>query len=171
MHKRTAILILMIFSVSVSAQIKLRLPKVELPKKESAQESVNKTASTTTSGSSSKGSNRQMVIDDGFTFFDAEPLQEYSNQLRRQVGIGWYLKSRLRMFGTVPNRSAFKLVVSKAGKELAVIRCEGTPYRKGEDPVPENRNRPEDDYLLTNQRGCEDKTKAIKGTGKMDVKI
>lgn len=174
MYRTTAIFILLIFSVSVSAQIRLRLPKVELPKKENVQETVDKAAGTTpaaAAGSSRRSSNRQMVIDDGFTFFDAEPLQEYSNQLRRQVGIGWYLKSHLRMFGTVPNRSAFKLVVSKAGRDLAVIRCEGTPYRKGEDPVPENRNRPEDDYIITNQRGCEDKTKAIKDTGKMDVKV
>ena len=33
MYRTTAILILMIFSVSVSAQIRLRLPKVELPKR------------------------------------------------------------------------------------------------------------------------------------------
>ncbi len=174
MHRITAILMILAFTVTASAQIRLRLPKVELPKKENVEATVDKAAGATpaaAANSSQRSSNRQMVIDDGFTFFDAEPLQEYSNQLRRQVGIGWYLKSNLRMFGTVPNRSAFKLVVSKAGRDLAVIRCEGTPYRKGEDPVPENRTRPEDDYMLTNQRGCEDKTKAIKDTGKMDVKV
>lgn len=116
-------------------------------------------------------SDRQLVIDDGFTFFDAEPLGEYSAQARGRVGIGWHLRSYLRMFGSVPNRSGFHLVVSKSGKQLAKIRCESQAYRKAEDPVPENRKVPEDDYLLTNVNGCEDKTKIIKDTGKMDVAV
>ena len=57
------------------AQINLKLPKIvpisrdKSPAKENGRDS------------SGKSSNRQMVIDDGFTFFDAEPLQEYSTQL------------------------------------------------------------------------------------------
>lgn len=163
---------------SASAQIRIGLPKVKLPKKEDVVEKTKQATGTSDTGSlptsasgSGRSSNRQLVIDDAFTFFDSEPLQEYSASLRRQVGIGWYLKSHLRMFGTVPNRSAFKIVVSKGAKELAVTRCEGTTYRKAEDPVPEYRKHPDDDYLLTNQLGCEDKAKAIKETGKMDVKV
>lgn len=170
---------IVLFAVgSVSAQIKIGLPKVKLPKKEDVVEKTKQATGTSDTGSlptstvgSGRTSNRQFVIDDAFTFFDAEPLQEYSASLKRQVGTGWYLRSDLRMFGTVPNRSGFKLVVTKAGKQLAVIRCEGTVYRKGEDPVPENRSRPEDDYVMTGIRSCEDKTKAIKETGKMDVAV
>ena len=44
-------------------------------------------------------------------------------------------------------------------------------YRKNEDPVPENRRVPEDDYMLTDWNGCEDKRKIIKETGKLDVKV
>ncbi len=156
-------MILAIMPTPILPQIDLRLPRIGAPKKEDAPIS--------TQTRSASGSNRQIVIDDGFTFFDAEPLQEYSAQARRQVGIGWHLQSHLRMFGSVPNRSGFNVVVSKAGKDLTKIRCEGISYRKGDDPVPENRRAPQDDYLMTNQRGCEDKTKLIKETGKLDVKI
>lgn len=149
---------LILLSVSSSfGQITLRLPGMGTPKPGQ------------TAGANS--SNRQMVIDDGFTFFDAEPLQEYSAAARRQVGVGWHLRSYLRMFGTVPNRSGFSLVVSKGGTQLTKIRCEGTAYRKDEDPVPENRRVPWDDYLMTNPLGCEKKTNAIKETGKLDVQV
>lgn len=141
-------------------QITLRLPGLGTPKQTSAGNLPGM-----------QSSNRQMVIDDGFTFFDAEPLQEYSASARRQVGIGWHLRSSLRMFGTAPNRSGFNLVVSKGGRQLTKIRCEGTAYRKADDPVPENRRVPEDDYLMTNPLGCEDKTKALKDTGKLDVQV
>lgn len=168
------LIVLTLLSAPAIPQINLKLPKIPKIAKPNAPAEGGNVADRlkgTAPTGSAKGSNRQIVIDDGFTFFDAEPLQEYSASLRRNVGTGWYLKSHLRMFGTVPNRSAFKIVVSKAGRDLAVTRCEGTPYRKGEDPVPENRAKPEDDYLLTNQRGCEDKTKAITDTGKMEVQV
>lgn len=179
MKKQIIIFILMVLVnvVAVDAQINIRLSRVNVPQKEEIRTpEVPTDASSpmnTQRGSSPTGSrsNRQIVIDDGYTFFDAEPLQEYSNQLRRQVGIGWYLRSHLRMFGTVPNRSAFNVVVSKGGKELSRTRCEGRAYRKAEDPVPANQKSPDDDYLFTDQRGCEDKTKVIKETGKLDVKV
>jgi hypothetical protein len=149
-------------SVSI-AQINLRLPRLGVPKKEDAGKAAT--------GSSGPSSNRQMVIDDGFTFFDSEPLQEYSASARRQVGIGWHLRSHLRMFGTVPNRSGFNVVVSKGGKELTKIRCEGTVYRKADDQAPREHRNPGDDYMLTTQQGCEDKTKLMTETGKLDVKV
>lgn len=149
---------LLFLSAESSAQFTINFPNIGVPK-------AGATAST------GKASNRQLVLDDGFTFFDAEPLQEYSAAARRQVGIGWHLRSNLRMFGTVPNRSGFNLVVRKAGRQLAKIRCEGTAYRKAEDPVPQKRNVPEDDYLLTSPRGCEDQTMAIKDTGKLEVQV
>lgn len=159
-------LIILVTVGSASGQINIRLPKIGAPKKEDV--AGNKMP---TSSSSSKSSNRQMVIDDGFTFFDAEPLQEYSAAARRQVGIGWHLRSNLRMFGTVPNRSGFNVVVSKAGKDLTKIRCEGTPYRKAEDQAPADQRNPGDDYVITTQHDCADKTKLIKETGKLEVKV
>lgn len=160
---------------SADAQINLRLPRVNTPKKEDVKTPETPanpvTGQTPAVTSARDGSNRQMVIDDGYTFFNAEPLQEHNAQLRRQVGIGWHLNSHLRMFGTVPNRSAFKVVVSKGGKDLAAVRCEGTTYRRAEDRAPQNLQTPGDDYMITGIRGCEDKTKAIKETGKLDVKV
>ncbi len=152
----------MILSTFASAQFNIKIPKIK-------KSELPKTAEVAQTDGSVKS--RQIVIDDGFTFFDAEPLQEYSAETRRQVGIGWHLRSQLRMFGTVPNRSGFILSVSKNGKELTKIRCEGVAYRKNEDPVPENRRVPEDDYLLTNVQGCEDKKKLIKEMGKLDVQV
>lgn len=163
LHKKTLIgflAIILLFTTSAIAQFKIKLPGTksgEIPKVKVSEPT--------------KHTNRQLIIDDGFTFFDAEPLQEYSASARRQIGIGWYLRSHLRMFGTVPNRSGFNLVLSKNGKELTKIRCEGEANRKAENPVPEKRNVPEDDYLLTNQRGCEDKTKILNETGKLEVKV
>jgi hypothetical protein len=157
-----ALMITALASASVFGQFTIKIPG--LNKKEGSK---TENASQTGSG----GQNRQMVIDDAFTFFDAEPLQEYSAAARRQVGIGWHLRPYLRMFGTVPNRSGFNVVVSKGGRELVKIRCEGATYRKNEDPVPENRRVPEDDYMLTDWNGCEDKRKIIKETGKLDVKV
>jgi hypothetical protein len=156
------LLLAAMLATAVCAQITFRLPKIRKPEVPGAAKSES---------GNSKGQNRQFVIDDGFTFFDAEPLQEYSAAARRQVGIGWHLRSHLRMFGTVPNRSGFSLVVAKGGRELTRIRCEGVAYRKGEDPVPENRRVPEDDYLLTNFQGCEDKRKIIRETGKLEVRV
>jgi hypothetical protein len=161
-----ATIIISVCLVPISAQINITLPKIGLPKKEDVTSKVKPG-----SNSAVQRSNRQFVLDDGFTFFDAEPLQEYSAPARRQVGVGWHLRSYLRMFGTAPNRSGFNLVVSKSGKQLVKIRCEGTAYRKSEDPVPENRNVSEDDYLIADWLGCEDKTKSIKDVGKLDVQV
>lgn len=163
--KRTIILLaLIVLSMPAAAFSQIRLPKLTLPKKPDIKTSDD----APTGGPAMQ---KQAVIDDGFTFFDAEPVEEYNAQLARKVSTGWHLRSSLRMFGTAPNRSGFYLDVSKAGKVLARIRCEGTAYRKAEDPVPEYRNAPEPDYLMTDQRGCEDKTKVIKETGKLDVSV
>ncbi len=161
-----AVFLVALFTINMHAQIHLRLPMLSRP---GSDTSVGDR--TPGPSAAARSSNRQLVIDDAFTFFDAEPLQEYSAEARRQVGIGWHLRPFLRMFGTVPNRSGFNVVVNKAGKPLTKIRCEGEAYRKSEDPVPEKRKVPEDDYLITAWRGCEDKKKIIKETGKLDVQV
>jgi hypothetical protein len=155
--------ILIFGTIATLSQGIFKLPKLNVPK------NIEEARSSTSP--QSKSSDRQIVIDDAFTFFDAEPIEEYNAGLARRVSIGWYLTSSLRMFGSVPNRSGFFVEISKGGRPLAKIRCEGITYRKAEDPVPTNRRNPADDYLMTTSTGCVDKTKLIKETGAMDVAI
>ncbi len=64
-------------------------------------------------------------VDDGFTWFEAVGFQEYVNGA--PVTMGWALKSSIRLIGEFPNRSAFKMVVARAGKPVTSTRCEGYP--------------------------------------------
>ena len=66
-------------SMFATAQFTISLPKIKKPDTSVLDKADSK---------NSKSQNRQIVIDDGFTFFDAEPLQEYNAAARRQVGIG-----------------------------------------------------------------------------------
>ena len=121
-------------------------------------------------------SNRQMVMDDGFTFFDAEPVKEYDAKLLLEKDIGWYLKSSLRILGTFPKRSAFKVSVKKNGKELSTIRCEGTVYTKADDTslrTPQLRAGKDlnfEDFMTAGLR-CFDEKAVIKEISEMDVEI
>ena len=54
-------------------------------------------------------------------------------KIRSRKDVGWYLRSHLRILGTFPERSTFKVVVKKGGKELAVTRCEASIYQKATD--------------------------------------
>ena len=102
----------------------------------------NPTSNTKSTATADWTQSREMVMDDGFTYFDAAPATEYSAASLGQIDIGWYLKSSLRLLGTFPNRSGFNVVVTKAGKELAKTRCEAKPYRKSDDmnlSTPESR--------------------------------
>jgi hypothetical protein len=120
-------------------------------------------------------SDRQIVMDDGYTFFDAEPVDEYDAKIRGKRDTGWYLKSDLRILGSFPKRSAFKLVVKKSGKELAVTRCEASIYQKATDyslrtPIQKrDKDLNFDDFAFTTR--CYNKEAVVKSTGKMDVEI
>ncbi|MEK7723419.1 MAG: hypothetical protein AAB336_03655, partial [Acidobacteriota bacterium] len=105
----------------------------------------------------SGGKNRQNVMDDGFTFFDARPVTERSDKYNGDVSKGWTMRANLRAFGTYPKNSGFNVVVSKNGKVLSKMYCEGKTYRKSEDQDPRTKNSPDDDYLMTDpSSGCYD---------------
>lgn len=114
-------------------------------------------------------------MDDAFTFFDAEPVEEYDSKIRLQKDIGWYLRSHLRMLGTFPERSAFKVVVKKDGKQLAEVRCEGDVYQKATDSYlrtamqRKGKDLGFEDFMYAER--CFNKDLAIKPIGKMDVEI
>ncbi|REJ77836.1 MAG: hypothetical protein DWQ47_15850 [Acidobacteria bacterium] len=119
---------------------------------------------------------RQMVMDDGATFFDAEPVKEYDSQLRLNKDIGWYLKSSLRIIGTFPKRSAFRIVVKKDGKAVSEVRCEGDVYTKATDVglrteiQRRGRDLNYEDYMTAGLR-CFDESAVIKGTGKFQIEV
>ena len=121
-------------------------------------------------------SNRQMVMDDAFTFFDAEPVKEYDSKISLEKDIGWYLKSSLRIIGTFPKRSAFRVSIKKNGKELSNLRCEGTVYTKADDTLlrtPQLRAGKDlnfEDFMTSGVR-CFDEKAVIKEIGEMDVEI
>lgn len=167
------ILALMLSTSSTIAQFPIKIPKISVPKTrpESTAENTEKTG-TSVGNTAAK---RQNVMDDGYTFFDAEPVEEYDQKLRLNKDIGWYLKSDLRMLGTFPKRSAFKVVVNKDGKSLSEIRCEGLSYQKASDPSlrtelqRRNKDLGFEDFMYT--QNCFDKESAIKPVGQMDVQI
>src|SRR6185312_5676438 len=104
---------------------------------------------------------RSSVVDDGFTWFQAENAETLvGNGI--PVSIGWMLKSHVRIFGDYPNRSAIKLVVARAGKPIATTRCETDSYHKGPNDVDQS-------YMWTND--CWRKDTATKEIGNMDVQV
>ncbi|MEZ5344179.1 MAG: hypothetical protein R2681_01370 [Pyrinomonadaceae bacterium] len=158
----TAILIL---SSAAAAQFKIKIPKI------SKEKSPIQSAKTSTG--SSGGKDRQMVIDDGFTFFEATPVKERSEKYSGDISKGWTLTSNLRAFGTFPNNSGFKIVVLQNGKALAAYSCQGKTHRKSESPVSRIKNSPDDDFMSTTTGSTcgGDKDIFVKSPGKYDVNI
>ena len=109
-----------------------------------------------------------MVMDDGYTFFDATPVTEYSEKNRGDIAKGWTMTAYLRAFGTYPNNSGFNVVVSKNGKALSKMYCEGKSYRKAEDFAPGAKTAPDDDYLSSS---CYDQKKFVAESGMFDVQV
>lgn len=169
--KRNIICVLttiLFLSTFASAQFKLKIPKIPKVNKEKL-----KVPDAPGNMGSSNGKNRQMMIDDGFTFFEATPVTERSAKLRGDISKGWTLTAKLRAFGTFPDQSSFKLIVSQNGKALATYLCVGKAFRKGESPVREVKNSPDDDNLSTNTGGwCgRDEKILVKDPGKYDVQV
>lgn len=189
--RRFAILILLIgLTVTfANAQFPTRIPKVRIPKvkkpkpENTPQPSNNSTQNNQPNNSASNNANsqfgnsqnRQMVMDDGYTFFDAEPVEEYDKKISLYKDIGWYLKSDLRMLGTFPKRSAFKVVVKKNGKALTETRCEGNIYRKADDSslrtemLRNGKDLNYEDFMFSSR--CYNEEAVVKPTGQMDVEI
>ena len=171
---------------------KIRIPNVETPKTETPQELSQPTPLNTGNPFTNnrqgvadkygdgaiigKPQNRQMVMDDSVTVFDVESFEKRDAKLGRYVSAGWYLKSNLRILGTFPNRSAFRVLVKKNGKKLSNVRCEGSVYRKDKDRNYDEgmrRNGKDmnfEDFMRTKYR-CFDEKQAINELGNLDVEI
>ncbi|MEQ1641872.1 MAG: hypothetical protein ABL959_00340 [Pyrinomonadaceae bacterium] len=121
-----ALFTIVLTNISVFGQIKI--PDVFKPKQSPPTQGPTKpnvvmpTAGQPASISKTAGGN---YVDDGFTWFEAVGFQEYVNGA--PVTLGWALKSSIRLIGEFPKRSAFKMVVARAGKPVTSTRCEGYP--------------------------------------------
>jgi len=196
--KRYAILLLLIglTATFANAQFPIKIPKIKIPKvgkpktqsptpSNQPQRSNVATRTAQQNRSSANGDNpaigmaqnRQMVMNDAFTLFVAEDFKRYEQNKIPGFSGGWYLISHLEILGTFPDKSAFRVVLKKNGKELSNVKCEGRVYRKADDSkykTPAARAGKvdmnfEDSMTLVN--GCTDKTSAIKQTGKMNVEV
>ena len=104
---------------------------------------------------------RQGIVDDGFTWFEAVNGEALgANNI--PYSTGWYLRVNLKVFGEYPNRSAFKVIVSKGGKEIATTRCETGIYHNTNGALDES-------FMVTGD--CWKKETATKEVGEFDVKI
>ncbi|MEZ5307838.1 MAG: hypothetical protein R2684_11900 [Pyrinomonadaceae bacterium] len=165
------------FSGMALAQFNIRVPKIPKP-----------TPKPTTSTSSSKPASGaevaakegaaiavsaalDMKMDDGYTFFDAEPVKGRNAKNTGDIDVGWYLKPQLRVMGTFPNNSGFRVVVSKGGKELSRFFCNAWVFRKADDVEVKIKKRSYffPDYMMT--RSCNGETAPIKEIGRVDVSI
>lgn len=164
--KRTIWIVCVIIAASLTTfgQLRSRIPRPrpnqpEQPSSprtptESPRQTVERSGSTSrVSGGSS--------VDDGFTWFESVATQALG-QNNIPYSTGWVLKSHVRVFGDYPNRSAIKLVVTKAGKTIATTRCEVDIYHKGPNDL-------DDSYMWTNE--CWRKDTATKEVGNFDVQV
>ena len=182
-------LILIVFALAfgnANAQFTIKIPKITKPKVETTKtetqqtngnqtvnNSVNQTRENKTTTGFGDGLGRQTVLDDGVTFFDAEPITGRDAKNNREIDTGWFLKSHLRIFGEFPKRSAFRIAVKKNGKELSSTRCEGNVITKEEkynNSRLEHFNLDFENYMTTDKR-CYDKEQVNKEIGKLDVEI
>lgn len=158
-----SVAIVLFLSTIAAAQFpKITLPKIKTPELPKAGKDIGSSVGT------SKGKNRQMVLDDGYTFFDAAPVTEYSEKNRGDIAKGWTMNAYLRAFGTYPNNSGFNVVVSKNGNALIKMYCDGKSYRKAEDFAPGAKTAPDDDHLTGR---CSDQKKFVAESGMFDVQV
>lgn len=113
------------------------------------------------SGNLFANSTRQDVVDDGFTWFEAINGEALGGN-NIPYSTGWYLKIKLKVLGEYPVRSAFKVVVSKAGKPIATTRCETGRYSNTNGAYDES-------YMATED--CWRKDTATKEIGIFDVAV
>jgi hypothetical protein len=178
--------IILILSANASAQFPIKIPKIKVPKIEQPKTDdstttnetnnqtnpVEKAVSTKTNSGNSKSYDRQFVMDDGFTFFNAESVKARNPKNTGDVDVGWKLSANLRLMGTFPDNSAFRVVVKKDGKEIGKLICKGNIYRKDKDPYLKGENSipPVDDFVAA--KGiCGEPAKPFTTLGWHDVEI
>ena len=164
----SGLMAILFLSTFGNAQFKLKIPK--RIKSKTSNMNVNKGKRI----GSSSGKNRQMVIDDGFTFFEATPVKAHSPKFSGYIAKGWTLTGHLRAFGTFPDNSTFKMIVMKNGKTLATYSCEAKIQRKTDiDVYQAKQSRFDDDFMRTfsGSRCGYNENIFVKSPGKYDVQI
>jgi hypothetical protein len=164
--KRTILLIAFITALCCVSEAQTKDPQTVRPGERSKRTTPSTGAPTAATGTTNlepilQTANRTGIVDDGFTWFEAVSTEELG-QNNVPYSTGWVLKSHVRVFGDYPNRSAIKLVVSRAGKPVATTRCETDSYHKAAKDVDES-------YMWTNE--CWRKDTATKLTGNFDVLV
>ncbi len=175
----------------------IKIPKIEQPKTETPRQSTQATRSNepqqtinnerigqpkisnslSDNPAIGKAQNRQMVMNDGYTFFSAKEFKRYERNKIPGFKNGWYLEPSLQILGTFPISSAFRILVKKNGKVLSNVRCEGRIYKKADDSkykTPSARAGKVDmnfEDTMTTGSKCEDKKKPIREVGKLDVEV
>ena len=158
----------LIFAQISSAQFNIKIPKIK--KKSKVEQPKRKSASVSnTNLINARPKSREMVMDDAFTYFEAIPLPKPHLTESREMDDGWMLKSHLRVLGTFPRRSAFKISILKNGKVIATSRCGGGRYVYNASKVPKMAYF--GDNFLWHDTGCWNKKGKVRGTGNFDVQI
>lgn len=70
-----------------------------------------------------------ITFDDGYTFFKL--YSQGGSRNGKPYDKGWYVDSQLRVWGKVPGRSAFKVVVKQGRRTVSTVRCEGKEFAGG----------------------------------------
>jgi hypothetical protein len=179
----------LILATYASAQFPIRIPKIKIPKIEqpkkqeptndepdqpTATKKINSPSNESPKANSSvPASKRQMVMDDGYTFFTAKPVKVRNSKNNGDVDVGWHLVPKLRLMGTFPDNSGFRLKIKQKGKELSNFFCGAMVYRSKDDRQinPKFRaNAVHDDFMYDFSK-CSNTKKGIKEIGWMDVEI
>jgi len=98
-----------------------------------------------------------MTFDDGFTFYETENHQ--GSEGGRRIDEGWALRGHFRVFGTVPRRSQFHMVIKNGNQTVGETRCE-VSY--------ESRNDAAITFFTTN---CIDRNQRISVAGRLTVEV
>lgn len=179
----------LVLTANVFAQFPVRIPKITVPKAEkpktydatgteeeslaTGQARPAETSTATKPRSGGQGSyNRQFVMDDGFTFFVAEAVKGRNPRNTGDVDVGWRFSSHLRLMGSFPENSAFRVVVKKDGKEVGKQICKGNIYRKDKDIHLRNgKSIPPMDDFLSAKGICSEPAKPFTTLGWHDVDV
>ena len=103
-----------------------------------------------------------LVYDDGYAWFEVETVKD--TQDGKPYAKGWNLEAELRIFGEVPDHSAFKLVVKKDGNAVATLRKDASIYHY---KPPAFDDMPSQMW----QSALNDRNQVITGEGAFDLEV